>query len=139
MTAEEAIEVFKSKLDWAEQNRYPYISENKVKATKLAIKALEQEPNRCDSCIYSEEQDGSNCYECVKGMADNFEAQRTKMRDAIDVLDMIRAEIESQRKEVSDKNSEDDKLRFYYYGLNDGLKDARDIINKYKAESEDKK
>lgn len=43
MTAEEAIEVFKSELDWAEQNRYPYISENKVKATKLAIQALEQE------------------------------------------------------------------------------------------------
>ena len=44
MTAEEAIEVFKSELDWAEQNRYPYISENKVKANKLAINALEQQP-----------------------------------------------------------------------------------------------
>lgn len=42
MTNEEAIEVFKSELDWAEQNRYPYISENKVKAIKLAIKVLEQ-------------------------------------------------------------------------------------------------
>lgn len=39
---EEAIEILKSELDWAEQNRYPYISENKVKAIKLAIKALEQ-------------------------------------------------------------------------------------------------
>ena len=40
----------------------------------------EQQPNRsnrCDSCIHSEEQDGSNCYECVKGMADNFEARPT--------------------------------------------------------------
>lgn len=84
MTAEEAIKVFKSELDWAEQNRYPYISENKVKATKLAVKALEQQqqPNRCDSCTHSEEQDGSNCYECVKGMADNFEAQPTEIRDA---------------------------------------------------------
>lgn len=42
MTNEEAIKIFKSELDWAEQNRYPYISENKVKAIKLAIKALEQ-------------------------------------------------------------------------------------------------
>ena len=42
-----------------------------------AIKALEQKPNRCDSCTHSEEQDGSNCYECVKGMADNFQAQST--------------------------------------------------------------
>lgn len=42
-----------------------------------AIKALEQQPNRCDSCTHSEEQDGSNCYECVKGMADNFQAQST--------------------------------------------------------------
>jgi len=46
-------------------------------AYKMAIQALEQQPNRCDSCIHSEEQDGSNCYECVKGMADNFEAQPT--------------------------------------------------------------
>lgn len=35
----------------------------------------EAQPNRCDSCKHSEEQDGSNCYECIKGMADNFEAQ----------------------------------------------------------------
>jgi len=41
------------------------------------LKALEQHQSRCDSCIHSEEQDGSNCYECVKGMADNFEAQQT--------------------------------------------------------------
>lgn len=40
-------------------------------------KALETHPyfKRCDSCTHSEEQDGSNCYECVKGMADNFETQ----------------------------------------------------------------
>lgn len=36
-------------------------------------KTLEQQSNRCDSCTHSAEQDGSNCYECVKGMADNFE------------------------------------------------------------------
>lgn len=44
------------------------------KALNLAIKALEQQSNRCDSCVHSEEQDGSNCYECVKGMADNFKS-----------------------------------------------------------------
>lgn len=42
---------------------------------RVMVQALEQQPNRCDSCTHSEEQDGSNCYECVKGMADNFEAQ----------------------------------------------------------------
>jgi hypothetical protein len=44
MEYEEAIEIFKSELDWAKQNRYPYVSENKVKAIKLAIKLLEQQP-----------------------------------------------------------------------------------------------
>lgn len=50
------------------------------------------------------------------------------------VIDKIRDEIESQRKEVSKKQSEDEGLSNYYFGLNDGLKDARDIIDKYKAE-----
>lgn len=53
-------------------------------------------------------------------------------------LDKIRAEIELQRKEVSKKHSEHEGLSNYYFGLNDGLKDARDIIDKYNAESEDK-
>ena len=52
------------------------------------------------------------------------------------VLDKIRAEIESQREEASKKHFEDEGLSNYYFGLNDGLKDARDIIDKYKAESE---
>lgn len=45
-------------------------------------------------------------------------------------LDDIRAEIERQRKEVSNKHSENDELQAYYDGLNDGLKDARDILDK---------
>ena len=53
-----------------------------------------------------------------------------------DVLGKIRDEIESQREEVSKKHSEDDGLSNYYFGLNDGLKDARDIIDKYRGESE---
>lgn len=48
------------------------------------------------------------------------------------VLDKIRAEIESQREEASNKHSEDEGLTNYYFGLNDGLKDARDILDKYK-------
>ena len=46
------------------------------------------------------------------------------------ILDKIRAEIEWQRKEASNKHSENDELQAFYNGLNDGLKDARDIIDK---------
>lgn len=57
---------------------------------KDVLNWLEQQPNRCDSCIHSEEQDGSNCYECVKGMADNFEVQSCEdcisRQAAIDVV-----------------------------------------------------
>ena len=52
-------------------------------------------------------------------------------------LNKIRAEIESQRKEASNKHSEDNVLQAYYDGLNDGLKDARDTLDKYKTESEE--
>jgi hypothetical protein len=52
------------------------------------------------------------------------------------VLDKIRAEIESQREEASKKHPEDEGLLNYYFGLNDGLKDARDIIDKYIADKE---
>ena len=54
------------------------------------------------------------------------------------VLDKIRDEIESQREEVSSKHFGNYELQAYYDGLNDGLKDARDILDKYKSESEDK-
>ena len=54
------------------------------------------------------------------------------------ILDEIKAEIESQRKEVSNINFKNDEIQAYYDGLNDGLKDARDILDKYRAESEDK-
>ena len=40
----------------------------------MAIEALEQQTAKCDNCKYSEETDGMNCYECLKGMSDNFEA-----------------------------------------------------------------
>ena len=53
------------------------------------------------------------------------------------ILDELRAEIESQREEISKKHSENDELQAFYNGLNDGLKDARDIIDEYKSESEE--
>ena len=81
MTIEEAIEIFKEVREEViakETELSKQVFENLgIKAIDLAIKVLEQQPNRCDSCTHSEEQDGSNCYECVKGMADNFETQPT--------------------------------------------------------------
>lgn len=75
-----------------------------------------------------------------KGILEDKDYKRLcKALDNEDVLEKIRAEIESQREKVSKKHSEDEGLTNYYFGLNDGLKDARDIIDKYKAESEDKK
>lgn len=55
-------------------------------------KALETHPyfERCDSCIHSEEQDGSNCYECAKGMSDNFELYPTSDDDIIKALKTVR-------------------------------------------------
>ena len=55
-----------------------------------------------------------------------------KALDNEKILDKIRVEIESQREEVSNKHSEDEGLTNYYFGLNDGLKDARDILDKYR-------
>lgn len=43
-------------------------------ALTMAIEALQQQTAKCDNCKYSEETDGMNCYECLKGMSDNFEA-----------------------------------------------------------------
>ena len=79
MTIEEAIGIFKevrAEVLAKETELSKQVFENLgLKAVDLAIKVLEQQPNRCDSCTHSEEQDGSNCYECIKGMADNFEEQ----------------------------------------------------------------
>lgn len=34
--------------------------------------------SNCDSCKYQKEVDGSNCYECVKGIRDNYKADSEK-------------------------------------------------------------
>lgn len=43
-----------------------------IEAIDMAIEALQQQT--CDKCKFNEETDGMNCYECVKGISDNFEA-----------------------------------------------------------------
>jgi len=53
---------------------------------------LEQEPKieskycNCNTCVNSDEVDGSNCYECVKGMKNNYAPQEP-------IIGKIRAEI----------------------------------------------
>lgn len=61
----------------------------------------QQQPNRCDSCTHSEEQDGSNCYECVKGMADNFEAQPKTGYISIDVNKLAKEVAEKVLDEIT--------------------------------------
>lgn len=66
-------------------------------------KALETHPyfKRCDSCTHSEEQDGSNCYECVKGMADNFEEQPKTGYISIDVNKLAKEVAEKALDEIT--------------------------------------
>lgn len=42
MTNQEAIKEFESELKWAELNKYPYVSKQKIEADKMAIKAFKQ-------------------------------------------------------------------------------------------------
>ena len=38
----------------------------------------------CDTCRHSDETDGSHCYECVKGMKDNYDSQENgKLLDKV--------------------------------------------------------
>lgn len=32
----------------------------------------------CSTCVNSDETDGSNCYECIKGIKDNYEADKER-------------------------------------------------------------
>lgn len=109
MNNEEAIAILKREFSECKDTISVYAKKRK-KAFEMAIKALEQR-----GCVW----------------------EIAYKRGEVEVLNKIRAEIESQRKEISNKNSENDKLQAYYHGLNDGLKDARDILDKHKAESEE--
>ena len=53
-----------------------YLTEKDGEKMREAIKALEQEPTTkkdCNTCTHSDEIDGYNCYECIKGMRNNYE------------------------------------------------------------------
>lgn len=59
MTREEAIKYSQSKIEWAKQKCYPYISKEEVEIFETAIEALEQEQKTghwilgiCDNCGY---------------------------------------------------------------------------------------
>lgn len=51
------------------------LSRDEIEALDIAIASLkaQSDSNKCDTCIYKFETDGSNCYECVKGIQDNYE------------------------------------------------------------------
>ena len=121
MTNEEAVARIREHMI-IHKNKEPraiYITE----ALEMAIKALEQEEarehmdmliahkdkalkthpyfERCNCCIHSEEQDGSSCYECVKGMADNFEAQPKTGYISIDVNKLAKEVAEKVLDEIT--------------------------------------
>ena len=55
MDKEQAIQKFQEKIDWANQNRYPYVSESDVELYKMAINALaissaEPKVGHCEDC-----------------------------------------------------------------------------------------
>ena len=121
-------------------------------ALDLAIKLLEKEKQLSDD--YISRQDAIGIVARIKEMhIDDRERhqinygticdidlalqQLPSVTPKTDVISKIRTEIESQRKEVSNKHSENNELQAFYDGLNDGLKDARDIIDRYNVESEE--
>lgn len=71
MTRKEAIKMLNRLLLYCDECPHGDC-ENCVEAINMAEDALEQQT--CDNCKFNEETDGMNCYECLKGMNDNFEA-----------------------------------------------------------------
>ena len=73
MTRKEAIKILnKYDLNFCDINGNPIPPQDLAEAFDMAIQALQQQT--CDNCKFNEETDGMNCYECVKGISDNFEA-----------------------------------------------------------------
>ena len=80
MTKEEAIEILQNDIRWAKENRYPYISEVKVTALKMAVEALEQSKtghwlhwsrsSECSVCGYD-----TGKYECESKYCPNCGAR----------------------------------------------------------------
>lgn len=73
MTKQEAIKILdKYDLNFCDIDGNPIPPQDLAEAFDMAIQALQQQT--CDNCKFNKETDGMNCYECLKGMSDNFEA-----------------------------------------------------------------
>lgn len=92
MTNEEAIQELKSEIEWSKLNLYPYISQRKVEAINMAIKALEQESiiDRIRAEIEQTE---------INGHIRDVECFRAGINIALNVIDKYKAEIEPQESE----------------------------------------
>lgn len=71
MTRAEAVTILRNEQPHC-GDRIAFSESEKYEALNMAIKALEQQT--CNNCKFNEETNGMNCYECVKGISDNFEA-----------------------------------------------------------------
>ena len=64
MTDNEIIEIFQSELEWAKQNKYPYVSSRKQEALRKAIMIIKKHSrNKQRKCPI--------CYEYVKNEVKN--------------------------------------------------------------------
>ena len=136
MTREEAIKLIQNLIDQMNENGYAEIDSFHEDALLMAIKALEQEPCE-DEYIKVPKKTlkyrtaGMVAYN-AEWLKNHFDIERAVICGAQQpILDKIRAEIDKAR--FIDKNT-----RICKNALASGLEVAMQIIDKYKAESEDK-
>jgi hypothetical protein len=58
------------------ENEHGYIIDSaltKEHVHEIIDKAVKEIKHECSACTHSDELDGEHCYECVKGLANNFE------------------------------------------------------------------
>ena len=67
-----AIQEIKENIIFTYPEHYAMIEEERL-IDILRKRLKENFSNKCDTCVYKFETDGSNCYECVKGIQDNYE------------------------------------------------------------------
>ena len=58
-----------------EESRFCPLTEGLERALEIIDKYTAENTSNCDSCEYKNEVDGSNCYECVKGIRNNYKAE----------------------------------------------------------------
>ena len=75
------------------------------------------EPRTCTTCEHSDEVDGEHCYECVKGMKNNFEPQ-----EWISVKDRLPTESGEYYITFQKKNGERYTTTENFYGINQYFK-----------------